>query len=553
MYDFNSIERASESLLHTADSSNLQSQEPANSLSEGVHKVTERLFGRRMDEQLHQANAESTEIGEDRYRDLFEEAPIAYLFEGIDSRIIQANRAAMRILGVRPEEMRGLLRKSLVPDTPDAQHRLREALEPIKHGNETDGVVLEMRRKDDGRLIWIQCWSRPVSGGNYLRTMFIDITDRMLREQDKMQRETPNTYFPDEIRNEYGFGDIIGNSTSLCKVMQRIQLVAPTDATVLITGESGTGKELVARAIHKRSKRSSGSFVSVNCAAIPQALIVSELFGHEKGAFTGALQRRLGRFEIASGGTIFLDEIGELSLETQAVLLRVLQERDFERLGGSQSIRADVRVIAATNRDLKATIAKGIFRSDLYYRLNVFPIELPALRQRPEDIPTLVQHLIRRYAAASNKKITNISGSSMDFLRSYSWPGNVRELQNVIERSVILCASETFYVDESWISRNDAESASPTLPLAQLLEIQEKSRIEMALAESRGRVSGPSGAAIRLGIKASTLESKIRALKINKNVFKGAEREVPMREELRRVQWRKRDDSEHREAHDISN
>ncbi len=346
-----------------------------------------------------------------------------------------------------------------------------------------------------------------------------------------MRLETQNTRLLDEIRNEHDFfGDIIGNSASLRNVMKRIHLVAPTDATVLITGESGTGKELVARAIHKRSRRSSGAFVSVNCAAIPQALIASELFGHEKGAFTGALQRRLGRFEIASGGTIFLDEIGELPMETQVALLRVLQERDFERLGGSQSIRADVRVIAATNRDLEAAIAKGIVRSDLYYRLNVFPIELPALRQRPEDIPTLVQHFIRRYAAASNKRITNISGSSMDLLRSCPWPGNVRELQNVIERSVILCDSETFYVDESWISRNGAEIASPTLPLAQLLEFQEKSRIEVALAESRGRVSGPSGAAAKLGIKASTLESKIKSLKINKSAFKGLEREVRISE-----------------------
>jgi PAS domain S-box-containing protein len=484
-----------------------------------------------MDEQLHQAKAELAQ-SEERFRDLFDEAPIAYIFEDVDSRIVQANRTAMRILGVQPGEIPGLFGKSLVPDTPDAQRRLRDALEPLRHGIDINEAVLELRRKDDGRPIWIKWWSRPVPGGKFTRTMFIDITDRMLTEGDKMRLETQNTRLLDEIRNEHDFfGDIIGNSASLHNVVKRIRLVAPTDATVLITGESGTGKELVARAIHKRSRRSSGAFVSVNCAAIPQALIASELFGHEKGAFTGGLQRRLGRFEIASGGTIFLDEIGELPMETQVALLRVLQERDFERLGGSQSIRADVRVIAATNRDLKAAIAKGIFRSDLYYRLNVFPIEMPALRQRPEDITTLVQHFIRRYAAASNKRITNISGSSMDLLRSCPWPGNVRELQNVIERSVILCDSETFYVDESWISRNGAEIAPPTLPLAQLLEFEEKSRIEVALAESRGRVSGPSGAAAKLGIKASsTLESKIKSLKINKSAFKGLEREVRISE-----------------------
>jgi transcriptional regulator with GAF, ATPase, and Fis domain len=374
----------------------------------------------------------------------------------------------------------------------------------------------------------MKCWFMPVSSGKYLGIMFIEITDRVLREQDKVRHETENTCLLDEIRNQHDFGDIIGDSASLRNVTKRIQLVAPTDATVLITGESGTGKELIARAIHKRSRRSSRAFVSVNCAAIPQTLIASELFGHEKGAFTGALQRRLGRFEIASGGTIFLDEIGELRTETQVALLRVLQERDLERLGGSQSIRVDIRVIAATNRDLKAAIAERTFRSDLYYRLNVFPLELPPLRQRPEDVPMLVQHFIRRYAAASNKRITKISKSSMDLLRSYHWPGNVRELQNVIERSVILCDTETFYVDESWVSPNRSEMASATLPLAQLLELQEKFKIELALSESRGRVSGPSGAAVRLGIKASTLESKIRALKINKNVFKGVEREVPI-------------------------
>jgi formate hydrogenlyase transcriptional activator len=289
----------------------------------------------------------------------------------------------------------------------------------------------------------------------------------------------------------------------------------------------------------------------VNCAAIPQALIASELFGHEKGAFTGALQRHLGRFEIASGGTILLDEIGELPMETQVALLRVLQERELERLGGSQSIHIDARVVAVTNRDLRAAIADRSFRSDLFYRLNVFPIEVPPLRERPEDIPTLVQHFIHRYAAASNKRITNIGRSSADLLRSYPWPGNVRELQNVIERSVILCDTETFFVDESWFSCNRAEGVPATLPLAQILKLQEKSRIEVALAESRGRVSGPSGAAVRLGIKPSTLESKISALKINKNVFKGVEREVLISEESCRVQ--KRHDSEHPTAHDISN
>src|SRR5262245_6180072 len=241
---------------------------------------------------------------------------------------------------------------------------------------------------------------------------------------------TQNICLLEEIRNEHNFGDIVGDSASLRRVMQRAQVVALTDATVLITGESGTGKELIARAIHNRSRRSSRAFVSVNCAAIPQALIASELFGHEKGAFTGALQRRFGRFEVASGGTILLDEIGELPMETQVALLRVLQDRKVERLGGNQSVHIDARVIVATNRDLRTAVAEGRFRSDLFYRLNVFPIEMPPLREHPEDIATLVRHFIDHHATASGKKITAISESSMNLLRSYSWPGNVRELQN---------------------------------------------------------------------------------------------------------------------------
>jgi transcriptional regulator with GAF, ATPase, and Fis domain len=337
---------------------------------------------------------------------------------------------------------------------------------------------------------------------------------------------TRNTCLLDEIRSEHDFGDIIGNSLSLRKVMQRIQLVAPTDATVLIAGESGTGKELIARAIHKRSRRSARAFVSVNCAAIPQALFASELFGHEKGAFTGALQRHLGRFEIASGGTILLDEIGELPVETQVALLRVLQERELERVGGTQSIPIDARVIAATNRELQAAIADGSFRSDLFYRLNVFPIEVPPLRERPEDIPTLVRYFIDHHAAASGKKISAISRSSMDLLRSHPWPGNVRELQNVIERSVILSENETFSVDESWLPHDRVKTPSPAYSLAQAIETHERVKIETALAETSGRVSGPSGAAVKLGLKPSTLESKIKALNINKHAFKNYSREV---------------------------
>jgi len=313
----------------------------------------------------------------------------------------------------------------------------------------------------------------------------------------------------------------VGESPALQGVLARVAKVAPANSSVLITGETGTGKELVARAIHKRSRRSARAFVSVNCAAVPRDLIASELFGHEKGAFTGAIQRRLGRFELAEGGTIFLDEVGELPAETQIALLRVLQEREFERVGGTGAIRTDVRVIAATNRDLEAAIAAGTFRSDLFYRLNVFPIEVPSLHERREDIPLLVEYFIDRFARQAGKSFQAVNKRSLDLLQSYPWPGNIRELQNVIERSIIVCETENFSVDESWLSRQPPVTVpnSGFEPLRKLPS-QEKEIIEAALRESGGRVDGPGGAAAKLGIPRSTLEHKIRSLKINKNRFK---------------------------------
>ena len=319
-----------------------------------------------------------------------------------------------------------------------------------------------------------------------------------------------------------GYEDIIGTSEPLKTVLNQIEAVAASETTVLILGETGTGKELVARAIHKHSDRSSRAFVSVNCGAIPQALIASELFGHEKGAFTGALQRRLGRFELAEGGTIFLDEVGDLPEETQLALLRVLQEREFERVGGTQSIRSDVRVIAATHRDLQAAMIGGTFRSDLFYRLNVFPIKLPPLRERKEDIPLLVEYFIDRYGSKAGKKITRVSDEVLTRLQSHPWPGNIRELQNVIERSVIVCEGEDFTVDRSWVPLQPAPLEGYGDHLSDKLVAQEREMIQAALAETGGRVAGPNGAAAKLGIPASTLESKIRSLKISKHLFKSA-------------------------------
>jgi formate hydrogenlyase transcriptional activator len=316
------------------------------------------------------------------------------------------------------------------------------------------------------------------------------------------------------------FEEIVGSSEPLRKVLAQVSRVAPTDSTVLIQGETGTGKELIARAIHNGSKRANRAFIRVNCAAIPPSLIASELFGHEKGSFTGAVQRRLGRFESADGGTIFLDEVGEVPQETQVALLRVLQEREFERVGGNQTVRVDVRVLAATNRDLSESVADGTFRRDLFYRLNVFPIQLPLLRDRIDDIPLLVEYLVDRYAKKAGKRIRSISKDTLSLFRSYNWPGNIRELQNVVERAVILCDGETFCVDPSWLTPGPPRSAVSDVPLVEDLAEREKVMIESALRESGGLVSGPTGAAAKLRLPRQTLESKIRKLGIDRHRLK---------------------------------
>jgi PAS domain S-box-containing protein len=382
---------------------------------------------------------------------------------------------------------------------------------------------LELRvRKEDGSYRWFLVRYNSVRDdkGQVMRwyAACTDIEDRK-RAEDRLRSE--NVALREEIDKASMFEEIVGTSPALQAVLSRISKVARSDSTVLITGETGTGKELVARAIHRRSNRASRAFVSVNCAAIPRDLIASELFGHEKGAFTGATQQRLGRFELASGGTIFLDEVGDLPAETQIALLRVLQEHEFERVGGTRRIQGDVRVIAATNRDLQAAIPAGSFRSDLFYRLNVFPIEIPCLRERREDISLLVAYFVDRYARKTGKNITMADKKTLRLLESYPWPGNIRELQNVIERSVILCETEIFSIDESWLPQQPplAQPGNNT-ELPQTLDAQEKNMIEAALKESGGRVFGPSGAATKLGIPRSTLESKIRSLGIDKNRFK---------------------------------
>jgi formate hydrogenlyase transcriptional activator len=384
----------------------------------------------------------------------------------------------------------------------------------------TDELELRLR-KHDGSYRWFLVRFNPLRDEEGRITRWYvtgtDIEDRKQAE-DRLRQE--NVALREEIDKASMFEEIVGTSSALQTVLSRISKVAPSSATVLLTGETGTGKELVARAIHRRSNRASRAFVSVNCAAVPRDLIASELFGHEKGAFTGATQQRLGRFELANGGTLFLDEVGELPAETQIAFLRVLQEHEFERVGGTRRIRADVRVIAATNRDLQAGIVAGSFRSDLFYRLHVFPIEIPPLRERKEDIRLLVDYFIDRYARKAGKRITTIEKKTLRLLESYDWPGNIRELQNVIERSVILCENEIFSIDESWLSGQPSATGQKPPDFFEKLATREKEMIEAALRETKGQVFGPSGAAARLGMPRSTLESKIRSLKIDKNRFK---------------------------------
>jgi PAS domain S-box-containing protein len=486
-----------------------------------VRAEIERL---RVEDALRRANEQLVE-SEDRFRDLFEEAPIAYVHEEVDTHFIRANHAAMRILGIKSDDIAGTFGKSLVPDTPEAQSRLSGVLESVGRGKETSGAVLELLRKDNGKPVWIQWWSKPALGGKYTRTMFIDITDRVLLEREKGRLEAQNAYLLDEIRKEQNFGDIIGGSSGLRKVTQQVELVAPTDATVLITGESGTGKELVARAIHERSARNNRTLVKLNCSAVPEGLFESEFFGHVKGAFTGALKDKPGRFELADGGTLFLDEIGEVPVAMQAKLLRVLQEQELERVGDTRTRKVSVRIIAASNRDLKKEVDEGRFRQDLFYRLSVFPIEVPPLRERREDIGPLIAHFIRQIARRMNRPEPQLSNTALDQLTTYHWPGNVRELQNTIERAIILWRDGPLTFDfaarrgrENTDGQEELKAKAP-FPTKDELNRQQREAIINALKQTNGKVSGPGGAAELLGMKPTTLASRIASLRINRRTL----------------------------------
>lgn len=453
---------------------------------------------------------------EQRYRDLFEEAPIAYVNEGLDSKFITANRAALQILGVKEEEIPYTTGFSLIPDTPEAQKRVKDAFEAINRGEDASGVVLELRRKDNGQPLWIQWWSKPDPSGQFTRTMFIDITRQVLMEQEQAKLKAQNQYLQDEIKLTYNFEEIVSKSANFKKILKQIEQVASTDVTVLILGESGTGKELIARAVHHISNRSKKPLVKVNCATLPSNLIESELFGHEKGAFTGAMERKIGRFELADGGTIFLDEIGELPVELQAKLLRVLQEGEFERLGNPKTMKVNVRVIAATNRNLQQAIEKKEFREDLFYRLNVFPVTCPPLRSRKDDIPLLVKHFCQKHEGKVGRKILDIPAQVMDALMAYDWPGNIRELENIIERAMILSRNGVLEYGD-WIptAKVPASENGKALPSAKLDDV-EKHHIIETLRKTGWKVSGEKGAAKILGLNPTTLEARMKKLGIKR-------------------------------------
>ncbi len=481
--------------------------------NEGVSFVLDLSEQKRAEEKIRDQEME--------FRQILDLTPQLVSVYGLNRERLYANRVMLDYLGFSLEEWRRRFKfgEALHPD--DWERTIGHFDRAV---STEAGFEVELRlKKGDGSYRWFLTRCNPVCDdkGQLMRwyVACTDIEDRKRAEQ-KLQQE--NIALREEIDKASMFEEIIGTSRSLKAVLSRIARVAPTDSTVLITGETGTGKELIARAVHKRSQRSGCPFVSVNCAALPPTLVSSELFGHEKGAFTGATQRRLGRFEMADGGTIFLDEVGELSPDTQGALLRVLQEREFERVGGGQPIPVDVRIIAATNRDLNAAVANRTFRQDLLYRLNVFPIEIPPLRERKDDVLMLVEYFVQRYANRAGKNIRSIDKKTLDLLQSYDWPGNIRELQNVIERSIILSSAEVFSVDELWLSKGAPPQASRA-EASPALNVEPRSQreiIEAALAGTRGRVSGPSGAAEKLGMSCSTLEDRIKSLKIDKRRFK---------------------------------
>jgi formate hydrogenlyase transcriptional activator len=476
-------------------------------------------YGTLTDIEDHKRAEEKLRQDERDLRRITDAIPQTIVIQSPDGIPLYANQAVLDYTGLTIEDVTSSDFRARIFHPEDIE-RLREERKAAL----SRGVPFEIEQRalrKDGQFRWFLIHYNPFHDehGRVVR-WYATGTDIEERKRAEERTRNENVALREEIDRSSMFEEIVGSSAALRQVLSQVAKVAPTDSTVLISGETGTGKELVARAVHKRSNRSARAFIRVNCGAISPSLIASELFGHEKGAFTGALQRRIGRFEAADGGTIFLDEIGDLPIETQIALLRVLQEREFERVGSSQPLAVDVRVLAATNRDLQSAVDAGTFRGDLFYRLNVFPIRLPSLCERVDDIPLLVEYLIDRYAKKAGKKFRDISNQTLALFQAYNWPGNIRELQNVIERAVILCDGETFSVDEAWLKRASSGVSDSVVPFVTTLVERERQMIEAALAQCQGRVSGANGAAKKLGIPRQTLDARIASLSIDKYRFK---------------------------------
>jgi PAS domain S-box-containing protein len=477
-----------------------------------------RIFATRAAVELERLRVEQRLVeSERRYRELYEEAPNAYVSIGSDRRFLSVNGRATHLLGYPAEELVGSSILRHMADSPSGRTRVEQALDRGFAGEEISGMELEMRRRD-GSPLWVSVWMRPMRGVDRqihaVHSIWVDVTDRVLAEAERARLAEQNLYLQQEIKSVHNFDEIVGRSPALAAVLDKVRRVAATDATVLICGETGTGKELIARAVHSTSRRRDKPLIKINCTALPAGLVESELFGHEKGAFTGAIARHTGRFELADGGTIFLDEIGELPAETQAKLLRVLQEHEFDRVGGTSPKKVDVRVIAATNRDLLKSIREKTFREDLYYRLNVFPIQLPPLRERPEDIPLLAKYLLDKSAARIARRFDGIAPATLRRLMAYPWPGNVRELQNVVERAAILATGPILEVDLDVLGPPGAEPAGK--PSA-VLEDVERNHILDVLRQTKWVIEGPRGAAAVLGLHPNTLRSRLKKLGLSRS------------------------------------
>jgi formate hydrogenlyase transcriptional activator len=482
------------------------------------HLYLLRIFAARASAELQRLRAEQRlGASERRFRDLYEEAPVGYLSIGVDGRITSANDRATQLIGFSEAELEGRPVIDLFAGTADGKARGAALFQKFLTGEQVAGLEVEMCRKD-GRPLWVSLWMKPIRGEDgqvqASRLIWVDITDRVLAEAEHARLQRQNLYLQDEIKAASNYEELVGHSPALRAVLDNVRSVAPTDASVLISGETGTGKELIARAIHAASKRKDKPLIKINCAAFPAGLVESELFGHEKGAFTGAIARRIGRFELANGGTIFLDEIGEISPETQVKLLRVLQEREFDRVGGSAPIKVDIRVLAATNSDLLDAVQQKKFREDLYYRLNVFPIFLPPLRERAEDIPLLVHYLIPKFATRIGKRVDGVTEQTMKRLVNYPWPGNVRELENVLERAVILATGPMLDILPELVPAPDAALAAAQQQST--LETVERDHILAVLHKTEWVVEGPRGAARILGLHANTLRNRMKKLGITR-------------------------------------